>query len=686
MTARTDWRTHRPLMLPALALWGWQSGLLWPALAMAAVLEAPRLVSARLDITQKDFERLWNFTSVLFLAVVMYLVVSRLGFDSLSEIAGSAPAVEQRPEGMRLISTTALTFLRWLPYVMFPFLAALVWSRTTALTWTTFSLYEQARARRHPDAPPPSWAKQPVHPGYIYIGVVLFASTTNPGDARWYLPALVVALGISLWPWRNRSHGPLMWLVLAVVVAAACLAAPFSHQATRAAWAAVEERLQGVAGAGQGGGSANPDQLRRTTALGAIGQLKQSSTIILRITSGEDPGLLREAAFARFRGRQWDCGELAFQPLADLPIPAGGATITVEREAIKAIAPLALPAGTVAIGHLPPSSLETGGLGALRLRDSLPIATYEAIRLAQGQRVGDPPPQPEDSALDKLAADDAANLKAITAELGLERQTPADAAITLERWFGAHFSYALWQDQRPNDASPLSHFLTTSRAGHCEFFATATVLLLRQAGIPTRYAVGYSPEAEGDGRWLARGRDAHAWCLAWIDGGWRDVDLTPATWRGDEAATRPWYEGIHDAWSNGWHAFAVWKQSGSGWRLAVLTVGMLVLAWIAWRQIRGSAWRKARTGDERAQLLGLDSEFLALMGRIGREHGERLAHETPASWLARLGLGQHRDLGEALALHQRLRFDPAGLDDATRARLLELCRMRAVPARSFSTP
>ncbi|MBT8330725.1 MAG: transglutaminase-like domain-containing protein, partial [Deltaproteobacteria bacterium] len=38
----------------------------------------------------------------------------------------------------------------------------------------------------------------------------------------------------------------------------------------------------------------------------------------------------------------------------------------------------------------------------------------------------------------------------------------------------------------------IENFLTRSRSGHCEYFATATVLLLRQAGIPARYARGYS--------------------------------------------------------------------------------------------------------------------------------------------------------------------------------------------------
>jgi hypothetical protein len=672
MISRPDWRTHRPLLFPALALWGWQSDLLWAGLGMGLVLEAPRLVRARLDISQTDFQRLWSFTAVLFLAVVLYLGIGRLGFDSLGEIVGSADAVERRPEGMRLISGTALTFLRWLPFIVFPFLAAVVWSRSTALPWSTFSMYEQARARRQPHLPPPEWATQLVHPGYVYLGTVIFAATTNPGDPRWFLPLMLLVALIALWPWRSRGHGALTWLLLFAALATACVYAPYGHQATRDAWTAVEDRLQALGGGAGGGGSGNPDQMRRTTALGAIGTLKQSGDIILRIRSDQDPGLLREAAFNRFRGRQWDCGDLPFQPMVSPSAPAGASLVSVQREAFNGLVPLSMPAHAAAVVHVPPTTLESGGLGALRLRDSLPIASYSVAGVAGAQRLADPPPTDEDRSLDKLAADDAAALAAVTRELGLPSLAPDAAVSALGLWFGGRFEYALYQGPRPDGASALAHFLTVSRAGHCEFFATAGVLLLRSAGIPARYAVGFSPEAGGDGAWLARGRDAHAWCLAWIDGAWRDVDLTPGTWRGAEAAARPWWEGARDAWSDAWHAFALWKQGGSGWRLLVFGLGMLVLAWIAWRQVRGSRWRRAQSNAATLTILGLDSEFHGLMRRLAQQHGERRPHETPRAWLDRLGLLANPDLAEALALHQRLRFDPQGLDAAARARLQAL--------------
>ena len=65
------------------------------------------------------------------------------------------------------------------------------------------------------------------------------------------------------------------------------------------------------------------------------------------------------------------------------------------------------------------------------------------------------------------------------------------------------------------DVTPLSRFLLKTRAGHCEYFATATVLLLRELGIPARYAVGYAVHETSRQRLRRALRDAHAWCLVW---------------------------------------------------------------------------------------------------------------------------------------------------------------------------
>jgi protein-glutamine gamma-glutamyltransferase len=679
------WQRQRPLLLPALALWGWQEGVLPVALALALILELPRLVNARLEISQADFDRLWSFTSVLFLAVIFYLALAREGLDAVGALTGAPPRADA-PDGMHRISGSALTFLRWLPYVLFPFTAAVAWSRQTVLPLSTFSLYEQARAKRQPQVAPPEWATRTMHPGYLYLGLTLFSASTTTAHSEAFLPLLLAALLLALWPGRNRSWRAPAWGVLVVLLGTVAAFGNRSHQLTRAAWEAMEERLLLDSSSGDGS-VANINQASRTTTLGQIGALKQSSAIILRITTsdGAAPGLLREASFNRFHSSSkdaasWDTARSDFQAASELrPPPPQAAVITIAR-AGGTVCPLALPGD---LGGLQPpriGMLEAGGLGALRISGGQPLVVYSASRGGGEEADTDKGYGQDDFGLNHITAKEKSALARIAGELKLDNRDPHGSCARLAHWFDTTFSYRTYQGPQPDgdELTPLLRFLTVNHAGHCEYFATATVLLLRAAGIPARYAVGWSVSERDGARFLARARDAHAWTLVWDGTRWTDFDTTPASWLAEESRPRSWLAGLSDLGDEAWYRFALWRQEGGRWQLAVFIAGMAVLGWIAWRQLRGSAWRRARSGlpaQQALTILGRDSELARLLPRIAERHGERLPHETVRAWLTRLrllGESGPPGLGEALDLHLRLRFDPAGLVPAERQTLRAL--------------
>jgi len=103
--------------------------------------------------------------------------------------------------------------------------------------------------------------------------------------------------------------------------------------------------------------------------------------------------------------------------------------------------------------------------------------------------------------------------------------TDVARAGRLLRFFGTGFRYTVL-----DPAPSLRDFLLARRAGHCEHFAAALVVLLRSAGIPSRVAVGYLGGEWSDmGQYLiVRQSDAHAWTEAWIGGRWMLLDATPA--------------------------------------------------------------------------------------------------------------------------------------------------------------
>jgi protein-glutamine gamma-glutamyltransferase len=102
-------------------------------------------------------------------------------------------------------------------------------------------------------------------------------------------------------------------------------------------------------------------------------------------------------------------------------------------------------------------------------------------------------------------------------------------------------SYGYTRDFRDRSTdNPLDDFLFRYRSGHCEYFASAMVLLLRAQGIPARLVTGflggeYNPF---EGYTIVRNSNAHAWVEAYLPGeGWQIFDPTPPAGRPAEAAT-----------------------------------------------------------------------------------------------------------------------------------------------------
>jgi hypothetical protein len=106
---------------------------------------------------------------------------------------------------------------------------------------------------------------------------------------------------------------------------------------------------------------------------------------------------------------------------------------------------------------------------------------------------------------------------------------PYDRAVALEYYLRRNFAYTLNLTGRAGQ-DPLAHFLFESRAGHCEYFASAMAVMLRTLGIPSREVNGFLPGEFNDvgGDYIVRASDAHSWVEAYFPGsGWITFDPTP---------------------------------------------------------------------------------------------------------------------------------------------------------------
>lgn len=186
-------------------------------------------------------------------------------------------------------------------------------------------------------------------------------------------------------------------------------------------------------------------------------------------------------------------------------------------------------------------------------------------------------------------------------------------------------------------ADPLAAFLFERKAGHCEYFSTAQVVLLRTLGVPAREVTGFSGgvlSPTGD-YFIVRAGDAHSWAEVYIPGeGFVPFDPTPGS-AGSQGprGLSAWLSGVGDALSARWAAavvdydlrtqlnalqrvgeafsraadrFSRDPQSGRPlpWeRIAAMLAGGLALLLLLSRGVRRLRRRPPSPGDEAARAL-----------------------------------------------------------------------------------
>lgn len=100
-------------------------------------------------------------------------------------------------------------------------------------------------------------------------------------------------------------------------------------------------------------------------------------------------------------------------------------------------------------------------------------------------------------------------------------------------WLERNTSYSTNPPELPSGVDPIEYFLKTSRTGYCMHYASASVMILRQLGVPARYASGFiaAPFSfeEGEAYYKAEIMDnqAHAWVEIYLNGiGWVPIEVT----------------------------------------------------------------------------------------------------------------------------------------------------------------
>lgn len=99
-----------------------------------------------------------------------------------------------------------------------------------------------------------------------------------------------------------------------------------------------------------------------------------------------------------------------------------------------------------------------------------------------------------------------------------------------QRFHNGDFVYST-NVEAADDADALLDFLTETKAGFCQQYTSAMVVMVRELGLPARIAVGFrSGMQQEDGRYLVKTTDAHVWVEVLFPGyGWLQFEPEPGT-------------------------------------------------------------------------------------------------------------------------------------------------------------
>ncbi|MFN5881342.1 MAG: DUF3488 and DUF4129 domain-containing transglutaminase family protein [Burkholderiales bacterium] len=249
----------------------------------------------------------------------------------------------------------------------------------------------------------------------------------------------------------------------------------------------------------------------------------------------------------------------------------------------------------------------------------------------------------------------------------------------------------------PNPA-PLSdrvvdRFLFETRAGFCEHYAGAFVVLMRALDIPARVVTGYlGAEQHPSGEyWIVRQADAHAWAEVWIAGrGWVRIDPTAAVApdridQGSRALRESL--GSNASLLPALNQHPLWLQ----WQLSVDALTNRWNQWVLNYDRQQQAALMSRIGLNAGNTTVLVGALaVLLMVGIGivalvTLRPQRSADPVQAGWerfcdrLAAVGLPRHRDETALRYLHRIERLLETDESAAAAAIVQDYCRLRYDP-------
>ncbi len=635
----------------ALIFWGLQTGLWIFAVPIAIILEGSRLISWRWNFSNDDFKPIRNICAIILFILIIYMVMAFIKSQS---------------------AYFSYVLLQWLPVALFPLVAAQIYSNSYYLDLRILFFLGNKLFKHLDDE------GLKVNLGYAYFALcILSASGANSYQNLFYF-ILLVGLFIPLWFIRSQRFS-LQWFICFILAAIMGIGV---HLGLHNLHLSLQEKAGQIL---SGNYRQEADPFQRNTAIGDLGKVKLSDQIILRVSTNKKqyyPILLRESTYNKYNLANWFASNPQFTPVksgenqTSWQLSSSSANydqITISTVFNQGKGLLKLPNGTFQIDNLPLLKMEKNQYSVVKVIGQPDLLSYN-IKYHKNVQT-DSPPTKEDLLIPEQEKPAIAQ---IIKELNLQNKSEEEILKILKDFFTHKFIYALDLLGKDGKNTPLSTFLLKNRAGHCEYFASSTALILRSLSIPTRYTVGFSVNefSNLEKQYIVREKDAHAWTLVYINGKWQEFDTTPGEWSLIERNNASKWRIIGDLWSLLWFKISLIFQQIQEiqvlkywWFLTIPVI--LVLFWQFNKQKRVKRLRFEKISPKlmiKNQKNAPMSDFDLIEKALNNLGFIRDNSESLKNWIERLKRevpnGDFLDeLSLIIELYYCLRFDPIGLNE-----------------------
>ncbi|MBI4005061.1 MAG: transglutaminase domain-containing protein [Gammaproteobacteria bacterium] len=649
--------THTPPFLVGvgLILWGWQCDYIMYAIVMALLLEASHWISWRWSITDREFNYIADLCSIIFLFVIIYVF-------TVHSIHG------------------IFIILSLLPFFFFLLILAQVYSTQEKIKLSALFISMRRLESDMADS------VMGIDLTFPYLFVCMISASAGNQHTILFFIFICILTAWTLWIFRPGRYPLSTWALFLIMSFPMAYAGQIGIQTLQAI---VETTFLDWFDQFMW---RSRDPNRTITAIGSLGRLKLSDRIMVRVDAGKQfnvPLLIREATYNTYGYGIWTNLKNSFNVID--PSLGGRSwvlnktnraqnkiTISTFLEEDKAVIPV--PHGASVLTNLTAAQIETSPYGGVILELNPGWLKYDVL-YNQDQSF-DTTPDKEDLEIPPLYKKD---FEKIAMNLQLDAKSRPEIVHTIKQFFANNFRYSLTQQERYPRGKYLSKFLFETRKGHCEYFATSTALLLRAAGIPSRYAVGYSIQEYShlEGQYIARARHAHSWVLAYVNKTWQVIDTTPALWAPLEEENSSAIEPFVDIWSWLSYKLSTWNVDDPEKMQSAIFIWLLIplIGYFAWRIYFKERMAKIKKNQSKIsttfQKLGSDSSLYKLIAQIEQLNLPRRPGETLPAWISRIeGINPYKNIQPILTLHYRYRFDPAGVEATVKQEMNALIEIK----------